>query len=281
MTTRHTLARSLGITFVFAVGCFGSHGTEPGPGPGTTDDAGAPTADATPPPPVLRDASPTPVPVPPPGTTCGSLAEITVTTETIGRRPCTPGTYPGSALYGIDSVPDGLRLSIDTCPDADDDCRCAVTVLGGHAGLAGEIARPVGAVTATFAETGVLIEQQSSGCPMDDFSCVPTLVFAAMDGSLDAPPIDPASLDVYWGDAPERGPDCASTGFALTLTSWASGFPGPIGTEYTGVVEGVPQRMPENGVTFRAVRANVRACPDERVARTAAWTAWASHLAGG
>ena len=274
MTNRHNLARiaPLAGAMVVLFGCFGTHGRDDEEG--ARRDAGTlPEPDAGGTAPV--DAGTT---VPP---ACGTTADIEVSIETLGLRECAAGRYEGAWLYAIDSVPSGVRLSIDLCPLADDDCRCAVTVTGIDERAASEIRLPgaSGEVAVVLHEQGVLVESHDPSCPMDDFSCVRYPVLAAASGMLESPPVDPSAIDLAWGDdicsapAPDVGPDCSRSSFGVVLTAWVSGFPGPIGTEMS-FAPGETRSIDELGTVFQLARAGMTSCPDTRVARTAAWALW-------
>lgn len=268
MRTRLTLARAAVLATTIS-GCYGSHGTVPGVDAGTYvghPDGGMIVVPPDPPP------------------SCGGSDRITVTIDAIGLRPCGPGVYPDSAVYAVEPAPGGTRFRIDTCPDSDDDCRCDVTVFGLPDGVREDIAGSIGPVNVQLGENGVSIEQLVDCEPgPEPIGCVDTLFFAAMDGLLESPPIDPSSLDVRWAepvcsrDAPELGAGCSATQFQLGVTAWVSGFPGAIGTEQL-VTEGDPVVLDGSIASFAPVRTTSQSCPDIRVARTAAWAAWRPAL---
>ena len=280
MTNRHNVTRvaTLAGAILLQSGCFGAHGRD---GDESAHDAGAlpdPDGGTAPVDPV---APPPPEPGPAPAPTCGALdRDVTVTIETLGRRPCEPGRYDDSVLYGIEHVPGGIELSIDTCPLADDDCRCGVTVTGFSGDAASELTtRDGGFVTAVLDDNGVLVEETDSSCPMDDYSCVPNLVFAAWTGLLETSTVDPGALDFRWGDlacSTASPSGCAVNTFDVAVLAWVSGFPGAIGTEVV-VSEGGPVFLDHNATTFELVRSTIESCPDERRARTVSWAAWRSR----
>lgn len=271
MRKRHTLA----LLPMLLAGCFGSHDRdgreEPAVDAGRWED---PDASVEPP-----DDPPEPGPMPAP--TCGRSDAIAIEVLTLGTRACAPGVHSGSSLYGVHPLHDGLQLDVDLCPDADEDCRCSLLVHGISPSAHEEMVRVSSGVTVTIGETAVAIEVPAACTPEVEHECVSPLVFAAMDGSLESPPIDPEALDVAWGASVCSGPtdpstECTLTSWDLAVLGWTSGFPGAIGFEQR-VREGETVLHEGNLVMFQAVRTTTMACRDARFARTAAWAAWAAH----
>ncbi len=259
------LARTAALTTMLA-GCYGAHGAA------GEEDAGG----GLPPDPPAADAGLVVPPVP----RCGGEGRVEVAVEQVGLRACGPGRYDEAALYAVEPEGGALRLRLDLCPNADDDCRCDVTVRGVREGLHAELAAPSGAVTVQLGQNGVAIEQPADCEPAPEpVGCVSTLYFAAMDGLVASPPIDPDALDVRVGEptcsrsAPELGEACSASVMELVVTAWVSGFPGAIGTEQI-VGEGEIVPLDSGAGVFHAIRTSVVSCPDARVAPTAAWAAW-------
>ena len=105
---------------------------------------------------------------------------------------------------------------------------------------------------------------------------MPTLVFAAVDGSLDLPPVTTEAVTVGLGEEVCRFTDSGECDFVmwnLHVVTWVSGFPGAIGTE-TIVEQGQTVRGEDfAGLTVRGLRANGFDCGGE-LPRAGAWAAW-------
>lgn len=268
---------------VFSVGCFGSHGAPGGPGPTPESDAGTPPDDPPDdPPPMVR-----PVPGPPP-TGCresGPARDVRVDVRSeLGGR-CEFGAFRGAAFYDVSTLPsvDGLSLLVDFCPDADADCMCDVTVSGVGTDIIDDIAAASegGLLAGEVQPTGIVLERPCADgeCTDGTCACVPTLVLAAVDGSLDAPPVHTDAVTVAPGDEVCRTTDssgeCDFVMWNLRVATWVSGFPGAIGSE-TVVEQGQTVRGEAfGGVSVRGLRSSGLDCGGE-LPRTGAWVAWGS-----
>ncbi|MBX3249949.1 MAG: hypothetical protein KF901_22415 [Myxococcales bacterium] len=167
-----------------------------------------------------------------------------------------------AALAQTSSLPDGVVLRVDLCPNADADCRCDVRVRGvGSDVIPLDLGSPIG----LWIEPNAVIVEAALESPL--------LLLLAMDGVPEDPPIRYGDLLADWGDEECRGagPGCQPVRHELRLTSFVDGFPGPIGT-VTPVREGETAEIGELGLRGRAVRASYLDCAGARP--TAAWAAW-------
>jgi len=262
-----------------SLGCSSSHA----PAAGSPTDAGT-SGDAVAP--ISGDAGVLPVDPPVPAPSCSERENrIAVTLEHIEPAPsagsCTPD---GSGIYGLlQSVEpatevDGVRLTIDGCPDAVVACPCAITVAGVGTDAA---------ASAAWAFTGQLVsghwDATSIVLHLECIErCIPTLVLGAEEGYPGAPRADPAPVMLVSGDSVCRA--ATSDGcYWERRTIVASLYGDPATT--TALDEGesallVPLATGSDiGVHVRNVRSHERACesgPPE--APSAAWVAWSEPV---
>jgi hypothetical protein len=204
---------------------------------------------------------------------------VDVSSETGAR--CGYGSFDGAAIYDVSARPDvdGVAFRIDFCPDADDNCACDVVVSGVGSDVGADLASaPSSLLSVEVAPRGIVIERPCGdpGCGAGMCACVPTLVFAAVDGSLDDPPVRTEAVTAGYGTEVCRLADSGECDFvmwSLSLVAWSSGFPGAIGTEIV-LEQGATVRGEDfTGLSLRSLRASGLDCGDGPP-REGAWAAW-------
>ncbi|NOY92075.1 MAG: hypothetical protein GXP55_12835 [Deltaproteobacteria bacterium] len=153
--------------------CYASHRSEPASTDAATPRSDARFADASA---VVEDAS---------VRACGSSdAHVEVTVERVGSRACDVANLSGQLTH-VSPAPDedGVRFEVDLCPDADDDCRCAITVAGVGSDLAGMLGIAPGPFRATWYPTSIALFARMRGGEVGDRELAPSLY--AEDSYLD------------------------------------------------------------------------------------------------
>jgi len=195
---------------------------------------------------------------------------------------CEYGSFEGAMLYDLSTRPDldGISMLVDFCPGADEDCACDVLVSGVGTDMIDDIsgATSGGALSGEVHRNGIVLEQRCAdgSCVDGTCACVPALVFAAADGSLDVPPVSTEAITVAMGEEVCRLADSGECDFvmwSLDAVVWTSGFPDAIGT--TVVVEQGQTAGGEDfaDLTVRGLRASGYDCGGE-LPRVGAWAAW-------
>jgi hypothetical protein len=255
-------------------GCFASHtrGSEPEPEPEVRPDAG----------PIVVDAAS--------GGSCSLASEtISVRTEAITRiRPerCDDlSSFSGAVIYEVETVPAerGIRLALDLCPDADDDCRCSVFVSGVGSDLAGRIRTGGGRVLGQIAPHFIILEDADVVCATCEGCVCPAagLVLYAADAHPNVPPATPSTVSFSIGTESchtDPEPDwCWSERHRVRMTENV-GFLAVV-PEVIEVDENLEGRMMRNGVWLRVRRSSRLICRDRPPGPRdpgppAAWVAW-------
>lgn len=272
--------RYLLLLILVAAGCGASHGREDPAG--ETADAGAREPDA------WREA-PRDGGVPPEGESChrsggGPLTVRVEAITTIRPERCTYGAIDGR-LYAVEPAGDGVRLSVDLCPLADDDCRCAIVVGAIGADLADRVIAPMN-VRGRVDPQLVFLEQSDTPCDacVDCWCPAPVALYAA-DGHPDAPPAIPSAVSFATGEEVCRtewsAGDCGSARHRLRMIENT----GPLAVvpEMVEVDEGDEARLTRTNIFIRNRRSTETWCPDwERIpplpGPTAFWVAWSEMV---
>ncbi|MFW5921320.1 MAG: hypothetical protein ACOCUS_05720 [Polyangiales bacterium] len=214
----------------------------------------------------------------------GGGVSVSVEAITSNESHCTRDAMDGrpARFYGVEPTRTGALLSLDFCPTADDDCRCAVRIGGVGRDLADDLVTPASGEQVVFridGERAVMLEEAIAcePCPPGEPCppCAGSVVLYAVDGSIFSPPFSPTKLDM------EAGPEVC-TGemedgcydLRRKLRAVENVGDTPVEPATVEVDEGETATLGDTGVRVRGIRTTGQGCIDAFVEPMAAWVAW-------